>query len=217
MNPLQLAKDLEPTAAVSLVVRAPDAPGRILMGVRSPTPTSRRHPNVLSTPTMRVSHGAFNEALAEHAAGPWLPSAGIIKQLPDSSPVPFGGAQTLATTVAFIVESILARKLGVADALVLGTLHGRAVPVATAVDDVPDEATGESERTHMLTIAVDLVAGETTAFPSSTPSYSRLLWVEAERLAHALEHNDPLHLAADLDLMVCLHGLCVRSAAQVAA
>jgi hypothetical protein len=208
---------VQPTAAISLVLRAPDAPGMILLGVRSSTATSRRHPNVLSTPTMRVPHAVLRTVLEEHLEGNVeLPNVGMIEELPSSAPVLFGGQQTLATTVAFLVESILARKLGLADALVSGTIHGRAAPIAVAVDDVPDEATGETERTHMLTIAVDLVAGETALFPYSTPSYSRLLWVAADRLTHALEHNDPLHLAPDLDLMVCVYGLCVRSAAQVA-
>lgn len=186
------------------------------MGVRRSTPTSPRHPDVLSTPTLRVPHSLMN-AVCQEAFGhaPELPDVGQSLRLPDSPPVEFGGAQTLWTGTAFIVESALARKLGLADALVQGELHGLARPAGIAVDVVPDPATEEAELTHMLSVEVEIHRGA-DLFREATPSYSRLEWVEANKLAEAVSLKDPLHLVPDLDLTVCLYGLCVRSAADIA-
>jgi hypothetical protein len=184
--------ETQPTAAVSLIVTTPGRPDQFLMGVRRATPTSRRHPNVLSTPTMRIPEGSLQAVLAEHFGGVCsLPAQGAIEQLPESAPSAFGGAQTLASSISFIVEATLARKLSLADALVSGELRGYAAPIALAVDVVPDPATEKDELTHMLTVAVELEAGE-NLMPQHLPSYSRLLWVDEARLQRALEHNDVL-------------------------
>lgn len=203
------------TAAVSLVITTPDHPGQMLLGVRTPTATSRRHPNVLSTPTMRVPE-VFLMALLGEAFGSdlSLPATGDIDELPPSHSMMFGGAQALATGVAFLVEATLARKVGVADALVQGNLFGRARPLALAVDRVPDAATGQEELTCMLTVGVELDAGA-ALIPEASPSYSEFLWVDTAKLREALDYNDVFRVAPDVDLMVCIYGLCVRSAAQI--
>lgn len=186
------------------------------MGVRRATPTSLRHPDVLSTPTLRVPHSLMNAIIHEaHGRVPTFPGVGEFETFPRVSPVEFGGAQTLWTGTAFVVESLLARKMGQADALVMGRLRGHAGLAGIAVDVVPDPATEKSELTHMLTIEVDVQAGA-DRLDRPTPSYSRLEWVEIEKLAEAVSRKDPFHLVSDLDLSVCLYGLCVSSAVEVA-
>jgi hypothetical protein len=203
------------TAAVSLIVTSPGRPDQLLMGVRRATPTSQRHPNVLSTPTMRIPEAALQAVLAEHFDGAWsAPAQGAIEQLPESARLPFGGAQTLGSNVSFMVEATLARKLSLADALISGALRGYAGPIALALDVVPDPATEEDELTYMLTVAVELEAGE-NLIPQHSPSYSQLLWVDEGSLEGAIEHNDVLRIAPDMDLGVCIYGLCVRAAAAV--
>lgn len=212
---MDMASELQPTCVISLVIRRPDRPEEMLMGVRAETPTSARHPNVLSTPTMRIPQSALEAIIGEHPAALGYPmDVGTVAPLSAAPAVEFGGAQALATTTAFLVESSLSRKLGSSDLLVTGELHGRATPAAIAVDVVPDPATGLDELTHMLTVVVDLDQGW-DQIPGATPSYSELLWVPRDRLADALEHNDVLRLVPHIDLMVCLYGLCVRSAAYV--
>ena len=65
----------------------------------------------------------------------------------------------------------------------------------------------------MLTLVVDVLEGA-DALPASTPSYSQLLWAPTARLQEALDHNDVLRIVPNIDLMVCVYGLCVRSAAN---
>ncbi len=205
------------TTAISLIVSTPDRPGELLIGIRTPTATSKRHPNVLSTPTMRIPRSMLGGALEEQLdENPPLPKIGEIAELPPSEPVAFGGAQTLASGISYFVESVFARKLGAADLLVNGLLHGQAHVTALAMDLVPDVATEKDELTLMLTVGTKLEAGA-SLIPEATPSYSRLLWVPFVKLSDAVDSIDALRVDSELDLMVCIHGLCVRSAAQILA
>lgn len=209
--------DPPPTCAVSLVLRSPLHPDEVMLGVRSPTVSSPRHPDVLSTPTMRIPAGVLTDILADaYGEAPPLPPTGAIHRLPDAEPVRFGGRRDDTPTATFVVEGLFARKLGAADLLVEGHVFGRIVPAALAVDVVPDPATGISELTHMLTLHVELDGG-TELLPASTPSYSRFVWVRGDQLGVALEANNPMHLVPDIDLMVCVYGLCIRSAVDIAA
>ena len=205
---------VEVTAAVSLLLSAPGREGQVLLAVRSATPTSRRHPDVLSTPTMRIPTGVLDAVLAEHLDAPPSLAQGQIEPLPGLERVEFGGAQTLASGISFLVEALFARKLGAAELLLEGRLHGHAALAALAVDLVPDAATEEEELTHMLTIAVELDQGA-SLLPAQTLSYSQFVWAPLEKLEGALADSDPLRLASDLDLNVCIQGLCVRSAAAL--
>jgi hypothetical protein len=203
------------TAAVSLLVSTPGRADRTLLGVRTATATSARHPEVLSTPTMRIPPGVLDAVLAEEL-GETIPSpeVGEIRILSGCPEREFGGAQASASGVSHLVETTMARKLGCADALLRGDLHGHARAVALAYDRVPDAATEADEMTLMLTVAVHLGAG-VEHLPASTPSYSRFTWAANRKLGRAIADNDPLLLDPDLDLMVCIHGLCVRSAAAL--
>jgi hypothetical protein len=124
---------------------------------------------------------------------------------------------SLRDPIAYLVESLLARKLGQAEALVGGQLSGDATPAAIAIDQVLDPASehGAPEITQMLTVRVRLDAGP-DVFPARTESYSSLHWVSAADLPLAVRGNRPTDLVPDIDLNVCLQGLCVRSAAVIA-
>jgi len=205
------------TNVVSLVVRTPEHPGKLLMGVRAPTPTSRRHPHVLSTPTMRVPAEILAAAVAAQAPGsmPAL-SLGHIHTFRPSHSVPFGGAQRQTSGLAFLVESVLAKKVGLSNALVEGNAFGSVALGSLALDLVPDAATKESELTEMLTLVATLDAGS-DQIPSSTLSYGQFMWADPAQLQDALAHNDALRVDPNLDLMICIHGLCVKSAATLLA
>ncbi|HEY1574261.1 MAG TPA: hypothetical protein VGG05_23170 [Pseudonocardiaceae bacterium] len=185
-----------PTFVVSLLIERSDMPGRLLMGVRTPR-HNPRHPGVLSTITQRaplvladtlVAHGRSNFHFGVQRAGMMLPS--------------------------LMAEAVMARKLGIGQFLEQGMFRGQ-VSLVSDVTDVVDDPLGTqiSELTRMITLRVRLTTGA-ELIPTSNASYMRLDWVETGKLSTALTHHDALILIPDADpFLVCIHGLCVRSAA----
>jgi hypothetical protein len=183
---------------------------RILLGVRRGTPASRRHPGVLSTPTMRLPRSLF-----ESVAGPYSVANcenGIVVELENQRSI-VTGPDSFQYSEAFLVESLMARKLGLADSLMMGLIRAHIQTVIITVDDVPDPlGTGISERTLMISYSVILSRGA-DQIPRATSSYSRLIWAETKLLGKALKSKDALIVDESLDpFEVCIDGLCVRSA-----
>jgi len=187
-------------------------PSRLLLGVRTATPTSPRHPGVLSTPTLRVPSVLFNACGAgDLSAAP----DGVIREL-RGKPSRLVGAGLSQSPDVFAVETLLARKLGLATVLVTGELRGTAAAVAVAVDSVHDPLGTElTERTALLSYAVQLTAGSEFV-PEATASYSRLFWADAGLIREAVRARDALIVDETLNpFEVCIDGLCIKSAAHL--
>jgi hypothetical protein len=91
------------------------------------------------------------------------------------------------------------------------------VSLVSDVTDMVEDPLGTqaTELTRMVTLRVLLTSGAELV-PRCNPSYVRLEWVETVKLSSALRQRDALILIPDADpFMVCIHGLCVRSAAAV--
>jgi hypothetical protein len=201
-----------PIGVVSAVINDEARPGFILLGVRRPSQLAPRHPGVLSTPTMRLSPDTFQPLTQA-----FPDAAGAIGLRAVSGPAVEIGRHGLTTALgSLVLEALLMRKLGLAEALVDLRLHGSAHPRYLSLDDVADPlGTEQSEWTAMLTYEVRLHRG-VEAVPYSTGSYSRLVWVPAAKVSSALAHHDVLMLDETLDAAeVCVQGLCVRVAAQL--
>jgi hypothetical protein len=196
--------------AISCCIHRDALRAETLLGVRRSTAVSRRHPGVLSTPTMRVPRAVFETQTDVR------PRNGITL-LPETPRTPVGVEGSLQHPASFLIESLLARKLGVGDALVRGSVRAWTQLRTVSVDDVRDPLGTETvERTYMLTYAVFIEDGA-QEFPSSTESYSRIIWASTELIGQALAAKDALLIDDTLDpFEVCIDGLCVRSAAYIA-
>ena len=216
MNVSPQVDDPKIAPVLSLVVLQERQPGLVLFGVRRPTATSARHPDVLSSPTMRLPREIMNCALAAENIDSSAIRHGEILALPGRTLHRFGVGLSMASLVSYLTEHLMSRKLGVAAALVNGQIRGTACIGGIAFDTVHDsESEPQDEVTLMLSITVRVTVGE-HLFPEQTESYSRLAWVPAAQVHDAVRTHDPLQLIPDADpLSVCLHGLCVRSAAEV--
>ena len=200
-----------PIGVVSAVI-VDETRERLLLGVRRPSALVTRHPGVLSTPTMRVPPGTF----AELTAGCPDP-AGVVGMHPVGGPaldVGLGGH--IWSEHSFVLEALLARKLGLGDAISDGRFHAVAHRRFLSLDDVGDPlGTERSEWTAMLTYEVRVRTGD-DAIPAMTSSYSRLVWVDPAKVPRALAHHDVLMLDETLNAVeVCIQGLCVRVAAEL--
>lgn len=182
-----------------------------LLGVRRQTAVSVRHPGVLSTPTSRVPETLLRSVIDT------FPADGL-QLLPDLPATPIGSEGSLQYPGSYLVESLMARKLGLSEALVRGVIRGTAQPRMIAAEEVADPlGTDETEHTVMLTLSVVLTAGS-DHIPSSTGSYSRLIWAPTELIGKALVARDALLIDDTLNpFEVCIDGLCIRSVAYLAA
>jgi len=177
---------------------------RMLVVVRRPecNPT---HPNVVSVPTQRVPAALFGDLVAYGAASPATGGDG-------------GSDSNLHSghdSLIYATEALLARKLGIGDALERSELSFSAaltsrVPGHAVYDD--GEAPGTSEPIDMLNVVVKIAPGD-IELPAESASYSYILWATVQSFLDALEQRDPSTIDPRLDpLKLCLHGLCLSAA-----
>ncbi len=187
-----------PHFVVSLLIERQDKPGRLLMGVRAPM-QNLRHPGVLSTITQRLPL-ALADLLVDHS----------------QAEVPLGVQRSGMVLPSYVAEAVMARKLSVGHYIEQGEFRGWVSLVSDVTDLVEDPlGTQIAELTRMVTLRVLLTSGADLV-PTCNPSFVRLDWVETGKLSKALSQRDALILIPDADpFMVCIHGLCVRSAAAV--
>jgi hypothetical protein len=201
-----------PIGVISAVVSSDDRDGQILLGVRRGSSVAARHPGVVSTPTVRVPADLFQPLVADYL----IPKdvEGIYPV--SGEPLRIGRSGHVASAHAFLLESLLMRKLGLADGIASGEFTAVSHPRYLALAEVKDPlGTQESEWTAMLTYEVRIIAG-VDAIPIETSSYKRLLWVDSIRLPVALERGDAMILDDTLNVFeVCAQGLCLRVAAEL--
>jgi hypothetical protein len=186
-----------PVLALTLVRRRADQ-FEILTGARTAA-ANRTHPGVVSVPTLRV---------------PEVIAAGWLGELPRRGHAEFTANDELARELT----NMLARKLGVADALELGRLRLRQLDLGawqgTSVIG-EDEHGLLTEDLTMFNACVEVLDGA-ELFPAETASYSPLVWARADDFLRMVDTREVAALNADLDeLLFCVYGLCLESAARM--
>jgi hypothetical protein len=180
---------------------------KIQVVVRDPQ-TNETHPNVISIPTHRVPDVLFRAILEsaeweEEFGSTTFYKAGDVDNISESAHHP----------VVYAVETILSRKLGVANELELGTLRFRAAlrAVTKGKSVYPDsESLERTEHIAMANIRVIITHGA-QLFPLNSPSYSSIFWVSLNRFLETVRQKDPLVLNLD-PIEYCIHGLCISTA-----
>jgi hypothetical protein len=167
----------------------------ILAGVRTGA-ANITHPGVVSVPTQRVP-----QVIAES----WLSELGR----------PLG--PELAGQLGREVEYLLARKLGLADALELRqvrlSIHALSGWQGTSV--IGEDQDGLiTEDLTMFNACVEVVEGDGLV-PPETASYRPLVWARSTDFLRMVETREVAALNADLDeLLFCVYGLCLESTAR---
>lgn len=197
---------------VSLLIFPDRNRDRVLLGVRKASRTSPRHPDVLSTPTMRIPMSFMTDLLASEPDRVVTLSPPRFETLSDSPVARIGVPYSLASPHAFVAEALICRKLALTPYLVAGDLDGE-LSLSTIAYDLIHDDEGGYEQTLMLTMSC-VLAGPASELPAASPSYSRLDWVDTRQVGDAVRSRNPLLLLPDASpFEVCIHGLCVRSAA----
>jgi hypothetical protein len=187
-----------PVLALTLL-RQVDGRNEVLVGVR--TKHNGTHQNVMSVPTVRI--------LPEVAAG-WR------KPLRDGVLSTDGLRQheSVSRTALHVVRELLARKLGVAEALERGevtfvveammAIQGTSLLASHDGRDVTEDLT-------MFNAQVRWSSGHDLG-DGRTSSYDPLLWITEDEFAEMVRTRDVGVLDAGLDeIEVCVRGLCIDS------
>jgi hypothetical protein len=175
------------------VLRKYETHSEILTGVRTEA-ANATHANVISVPTQRVPVLLAERWLAELDRG-----------------------AALADDLMREVEHLLARKLGLADALELGTvtLDIRAVGVWQGTSVIGEDEDGPvTEELTMFNACVEVTAGA-DLFPAETASYQPLVWAPTTDFLKMVQSREAGALNVGLDeIMVCVYGLCLESSVR---
>jgi hypothetical protein len=122
--------------------------------------------------------------------------------------------------LVYCVEALLARKLGLGDALEDNSFCYTAALRTVAEGLVHYEDAnpyGTTEAIRMAGILVVVHEG-LDRIPQDTLSYSHARWVTAQALLDAIAERDPSLLHSGLDpLDFCIHGLCITTSDQIIA
>ena len=164
---------------------------KMLLGIRNAS-TNVTHPDVLSTPTMRLRDVFVPELLATHIARSTMYHNDDVM-------------------IMYVVSNLLALKLGVADELVLGSLHYSA-HLALVVNGRVEHHDGEVENNRMINLRVNVDQGA-NLIPPHTASYSKLMWVSVYDFKKMWPGRDvtQVGIMGAEALRVCTTGLCMAS------
>jgi hypothetical protein len=185
---------------------------RVLVVVRDPR-ANATHPNVVSVPTQRIP--------------PTLRDAILRSASPTGTARPrteyFTGGRVDTTRdgghdpTLYATEALLARKLGLAEALERGAVRVEAalrarVQGLAVYDNLGDS--GLSEPVDMLNVVV-LLSGDETELPLATSSYSLVAWTSVEGFVRGVDSRDPTSFGTRFDpVELCVHGVCLRAAQE---
>lgn len=196
--------------AVSLV--SFDEPNRILIGVRRSS-TNESFPNAMSVPTQRVPSSLLEEI-----------SANVHLQVDEGSNHEFESIWVSSSRssghdpLIFLIDSILARKLHLSDALESGEFKYEATlaTITTAwVDQLRAAGPAMPELTRMANVIVSVTSGA-SLIPEETASYSRICWRPQRDVLEAIHTNDALIAWPDGDpFELCVKGLCLATTADL--
>ncbi len=173
---------------------------------------NRTHPNVVSVPTQRIPQ-AMSDAIVATADRVGADPTSAITYFRDT-----GSDSTVHNDhhpLVSAVESLMSRKLGLADALEREELSFRAalraqVEGAALYENLSDSSV--YERVSMLNAIVILREDQAT-LPMRTGSYSVMAWTSVESFLAGVDRSDPTLIGPEFDpLTFCVHGVCLQAA-----
>lgn len=185
---------------------------KVLVVARS-AETNKTHPHVVSVPTQRIPQ-ALNDAIVSAAGkvGDDPTSGTAYFRQPEVNNQMHNDHQPLISAV----ESIMARKLGLADALEREELSFRAslrtrIDGTALYDNLSDSA-DFYERVSMLNAIVE-VRDDRTVLPVRTSSYSVVAWTSVKSFLEGVDRSDSTAIGPEFDpLTFCVHGVCLQAA-----
>lgn len=206
---------------------------KILIGVRS-AEANITDPNVVSVPTQRAPPKLLKEICSKSQKVEISKNIGL--NFPEhflqayllNAPVIDNKQVSGHNSTIYAVESVLTRKLGLADALERGNIHFTACPTSLIVgsvfyekitSDLPGKPINVQEQElhqeyqEMCNISVRL--SDARYVPKSTASYSALRWIDVHKfmeMSRTKDYDLLISVFGQQAVNYCVHGLCLTSA-----
>lgn len=195
-----------------------DASDEVLICVRNEE-FNETHPNVISVPTQRIPAVLAEKIIAAGAEEGNSGSTMLYRGQAACSLSANGHSE-----IIYAVESLLAGKLGLADAIERGDfsftarLAGNQIGTANHPEfhgtDRPDH-----EDLQMMNIMVRVDQGA-ELLAQSTVSYDHVKWVSIDKFRHMWANGKQptdVGFSGEESFGLCIHGLCISSSADVLA
>tara|TARA_Y100000310_G_scaffold345863_1_gene471777 strand:- start:40783 stop:41490 length:708 start_codon:yes stop_codon:yes gene_type:complete len=222
-------------AVLSLTILSPDR-SRILVGVRR-AENNPTHPDIISTPTQRIPSSILEDIITGCTTSKEVTVNLNFPERIDQVLV-FGDPYTIkrqnfesinnpyGQSLLFVVDTLLARKLGQASYLAMDNLLYLATPkVLVQGAALYDRRNlGENperygkQKDHQLNsedlqmLNVEVVLDRTDTMPSETASYSPLVWISRKQFQVMNEERHTFGLPNELNgSSYCAHGMCLLS------
>ncbi|MBI5244188.1 MAG: hypothetical protein HY922_11020 [Elusimicrobia bacterium] len=183
----------------------------ILLCVRDPA-RNLHHPNVVSVPTQRIPESLFQAIVNKsHACRVDVSSTLMDAEFVDNS-------ETRGhNPVIYVVESLLAQKLGVSEGSYAGhaacLFRAKPVWLERGCVNYPGVSQGDIETEPIEMLSILVLTADAGRFPRRTHAYSHILWTPIPKFLSSFEHKNVQYAHPDLDpIEFCIHGLCVSSA-----
>jgi len=189
------------------------ADDQILICVRNKD-INRTHPEVVSVPTQRIPKTLAENLLQDSQTTGMEGDTNLFQGEVYSNTTANGHNE-----VVFLVESLLSKKLGVADSLESGLIKFRAALHGNQNGVAKYPNLDETEHLQMINIVVYVEEGA-QLFPTETKSYDLVKWVPTDGfLKMWFDGKDPTNigLTGEQALGVCVDGLCIASTADIIA
>ncbi len=209
----------DPPFVVALtIVRGPSTPhggisddSEVLVCVRNGV-VNRTHPEVVSVPTQRIP-AVLAERILDKNKSEGTEGDTLLYREHRTSSLDANGHNELI----YIVEALLARKLGIGDSLETDCLTFEAALAGSLEGIAQYPNLCEAEPLRMLNVVVYLRSGA-KLFPERTESYDLIKWAPVKGfLKMWYGEKDPreIGLSGQQAMGVCVDGLCIASSADV--
>lgn len=184
---------------------------QMLLAVRNPE-TNITHPNVISVPTQRIPEEMLKnlEKSSSVEYEDKLSATTILKSEIFDSSLANGD-----NPLIFAVESILCRKLSLADYLEHNQIEYMTCLRGLVTGTVKHAV--HSENTVMINAIVVITKGF-SLIPNNSASFSHIISTSVNTFIETASHKNPLLLRRDLNpFEYCIHGLCIMSSFNIIA
>lgn len=216
---------------LSATIRDKADPQKILLGVRDPR-TNITHPNVLSTPTIRISneiaHALNKNVTLVDVAHEYTTFPERVYRTSVTVNAPIYTAQGFesdcANPLLLAVNMLLSKKLGPSHdfpkfhARLGSIIEGEALYDVPRHNTTPIHIRGQIVHAEPIRMYGIDVLVEDVSFAASTESYSALRWVEEKMFKEILKTRSAIpakKVFGNNTINYCAHGLCLLSAAAM--
>lgn len=203
-----------PVMGLTIFTASEGSVSNVLVGVRDPE-ENQIHPDVVSTPTMRVPESFVTMVARRARVARALPTQHLFRINGEDWNWRRNDWERDRTGMQLPIDTLLMEKLGVAgDAFRADVVYQFAPHSLTLGDSragVTEDGRDVIEKVAMLNVLVDVGEVDMNKFPARTKHYSDIRWIKPEEY-RSMQDTKNLLPVFDMDAVnLCIHGVCIAT------